>query len=166
MKYQVEVAGRRFEIEVEPNHLVRVDGQPVYAQLEQVGGLPLYTLLLDGRAVVAFAERGQDATHVELKGQAYPVSITPCLPELRQAAACVEGEPCALPVTAPLPGRLVAFPAPVGTRVAEGQVVAVVESMKMQMQLRAPQAGVVTAHHAHPGADVAQAEPLLTLETT
>jgi biotin carboxyl carrier protein len=142
-----------------------VNGQPLYAQLEQVGGLPLYTLSLDEQAFVAFAERKPDSTLIEFKGQSYPVVVTPALPDPRREATCAEGEPCSLPVTAPLPGRLVCLPVPVGTCVEAGQVVAVVESMKMQMQLRAPEAGTVSAHHAHPGMDVAQADPLLTLET-
>ena len=41
MKYSVSAAGQSFEIEVDPNHLVRVNGQPVYVDLEQVGGLPV-----------------------------------------------------------------------------------------------------------------------------
>jgi biotin carboxyl carrier protein len=165
MKYHVTVGDRHFAIEIEPNHLVRVDGQPLYAQLEQVGGLPLYTLSLDGQAIVAFAEQGRDSILIELKGQSYPVTITPALPHPRREPTCAESKPCSLPVTAPLPGRLVCLPAPVGTCVEAGQVVAVVESMKMQMQLRAPEAGTVSAHHARPGMDVAQADPLLTLET-
>ena len=47
MKYRVTAAGQTYEIEVEPNHLVRVNGRPVYVDLEQVGGLPVYTLALD-----------------------------------------------------------------------------------------------------------------------
>jgi biotin carboxyl carrier protein len=164
MKYHVTVDGRQFQIEIEPNHLVRVDGQPLYVQLEQVSGLPLYTLSLDEQAFVAFAEQGQDTILIELRGQSYPVAVTPALPEPRSESSCAEGELCSFPVTAPLPGRLICLPAPVGTSVEAGQVVAVVESMKMQMQLRAPRAGTVSAHHAQPGTDVAQADPLLTLE--
>jgi len=47
VNYRVTVAGHSFDIEVEHDRLVRVNGQPLYLELEQVSGLPLYSLGLD-----------------------------------------------------------------------------------------------------------------------
>ena len=54
-------------------------------------------------------------------------------------------------------------PLRVGDRIESGQVVAVVESMKMQMRLTSPQRGVVETVHELPGQDVCQGDKLVTL---
>src|SRR5262249_57258810 len=48
-------------------------------------------------------------------------------------------------VRAPMPGRVVAIHAEVGTEVERGTVVAILEAMKMENELRAPHAGRVAA---------------------
>jgi biotin carboxyl carrier protein len=53
-----------------------------------------------------------------------------------------------------------------GERVVAGQVVAVVESMKMQMALRAPVAGAVRAVHGPADRDECQGEKLVSLVVT
>ncbi len=47
--------------------------------------------------------------------------------------------------------------------VEEGQTVAVLESMKMEMPVEAPVAGRVTAIHVTPGRFVEEGEPLIEL---
>jgi biotin carboxyl carrier protein len=64
-----------------------------------------------------------------------------------------------------LAGNLVAVLVDAGDLVTDGQVVAVLESMKMQMELRAPDSAVVEAVHHQPGKDVSQGEALVTLRT-
>ncbi|MCC6525586.1 MAG: acetyl-CoA carboxylase biotin carboxyl carrier protein subunit [Polyangiaceae bacterium] len=51
-----------------------------------------------------------------------------------------------------------------GDRVEEGTVVAILESMKMEMPVEAEDAGVVTAIHTSEGAPVKEGEPLVTLD--
>ena len=63
-------------------------------------------------------------------------------------------------VCAPLPGLLVAVPVMVGQRVVQGEVVAVLESMKMNLEIRAPWEGVVQALYGAPGTEVGQGEVL------
>jgi len=51
-----------------------------------------------------------------------------------------------------------------GQRVGEGEVVAVLESMKMHLELRAPRSGVVRAVHGAAGDGVTQGEVLAVIE--
>ena len=44
MRYRATVAGRSFDLEVDHDRLVWVDGRPLYVDMEQVGGLPVYSL--------------------------------------------------------------------------------------------------------------------------
>jgi len=50
-----------------------------------------------------------------------------------------------------------------GDEVEEGQTVAILESMKMEMPVEAPMAGTVTAIHVEPGRFVEEGEALMDL---
>ena len=164
MKYRVTTAGQSFEIEVDPNHLVRVNGRPVYVDLEQVGGLPVYTLALDDAAHVLFVEEGQGEYRVEVRGRTYPVMVQLERQALQPPRTeCTDGREGCHVITAPLAGNLVALEVEVGERVEGQQVVAAVESMKMQMELRAPWRGVVVEVRGPPGRAVRQGEELVSL---
>jgi acetyl/propionyl-CoA carboxylase alpha subunit len=54
-------------------------------------------------------------------------------------------------LTAPMPATVLSVVAPVGTQVAAGEVVLILEAMKMELPIRAPQAGTVTAVHCSEG---------------
>jgi biotin carboxyl carrier protein len=167
MNYKVGVGGRSYDIEVEHERLVRVNGRPFYIDLEQVGGLPVYSLALDETGYVLFVEEGQGKYQVEVQGQVYPVEVQlqrPWLTRRQQVQCPGEGHQC-FEVSAPLAGCLVSLPVVVGARVQAGEVVAVVESMKMQMELKAPEEGVVEALHGPPGRNVGRGESLVTLQT-
>jgi len=159
----VTVAGRSFDIEVDHDRLVRVNGQPLYVDLEQVGGLPVYSLALDDEGYMLFIEEGQEQYRVEVQGHVYPVAVERDRPQLpARRVECAEGTEC-LVIQAPLAGRLLALRVAAGDWIEAGQGVAVVESMKMQMEIKAPQAGVVEAVHGPPGRDVSQGEALVVL---
>ncbi len=66
-------------------------------------------------------------------------------------------------VVAPMHGVVVELPLAPGASVAEGDVVAVIEAMKMMNEIRAHKAGTVAAVHVAPGATVEARTPLLTL---
>ena len=80
----------------------------------------------------------------------------------RQVDCGTDGEEC-LTVRAPLAGRLVDLPVSVGDLVSTGQAVAIVESMKMSMRLKAPQSAVVEAIHGPPGRNLEQDEVVVVL---
>lgn len=65
-------------------------------------------------------------------------------------------------VTAPLQGTVVSVPE-VGSSVAAGRAVAMIESMKMEHPVEAPRAGTVMAVHVEVGATVHPGDPLVTL---
>ena len=164
MKYQVSAGGQTFEIEVLHNRLVQVNGQSLYVDLDQVGGLPLYTLSLDDEQYLVFVDEGQEDYEVQVDGRVYRVGVENQFPRLqpRRSECPSEGRTCHV-VRAPLAGHLISLPVTVGQGIEAGQVAAVIESMKMQMKLTFSQAGVVDATHAAPGQDVHQGDKLVTL---
>jgi acetyl-CoA/propionyl-CoA carboxylase biotin carboxyl carrier protein len=66
-------------------------------------------------------------------------------------------------VVSPMHGVVVELKLAPGDEVAEGQVVAVIEAMKMMNEIRAHRAGSVATVHATAGATVEAFEPLVTL---
>jgi biotin carboxyl carrier protein len=165
MRYRATVAGQSFELEVDHERLVWVDGRPLYVEMEQVGGLPVYSLALDDTGYVLFIEKGQEEEYqVEIRGQLYPVEVQLQRPRLGpKRVHCPNGDDTCLTVCAPLAGRLVALSVSVGDQVEAGQVVAVIESMKMQIEMRSPEAGVVEVVNGLPERDVDQGEELVSL---
>lgn len=64
---------------------------------------------------------------------------------------------------APMPGTVLLVHAKPGDTVAEGDVLLVLESMKMELQITAPHAGVVEALDLAPGDRVTQRQELVAL---
>lgn len=164
MKYKVTIGTLTYEIEIEHGQLVRVDGRPLYVGLEQVGGLPLYSLAAGEDAYLVFVEKLQGEYRVEVQGHTYPVGVERIQSRpLPPASGCEDQSGSRTTVCAPLAGHLVSVPVAVGDSVRAGQVVAVVESMKMKMELGASQAGTVEEIYGAPGRDVSQGEELVAL---
>jgi len=151
MKYQVTVGGRSFEIEVDHDRLVRVNGHSLYVELEQFSGLPLYTLAL------------VDEYRVEVEGEVYPVEVHRQRPQLAARQVECEDDTDCLVIRAPLAGNLLSLQVAEGQEVEARQPLAIVESMKMQMELKALEAGIVQEVHGPPGRMVLQGEELITL---
>ncbi len=74
------------------------------------------------------------------------------------------GAPSGNAIVAPMHGVVVELAAKPGDGVAEGDVVAVIEAMKMMNEIRAHRSGTVAAVHAGVGETVESGSPLLTLE--
>jgi 3-methylcrotonyl-CoA carboxylase alpha subunit len=76
-----------------------------------------------------------------------------------------EGASSAGQLTAPMPGKLIAYMAKPGDKVARGQALAVIEAMKMEHTIHAPRDGVVRECLYAPGDQVGEGSELLRLET-
>jgi biotin carboxyl carrier protein len=63
-----------------------------------------------------------------------------------------------------MPGVLLEVVVAPGDRVSRGQVVAVLEAMKMRNEIKAPRDGVVAAIFVQPGQLVAYGDPLVRVE--
>jgi len=66
-------------------------------------------------------------------------------------------------LSAPMPGKLLSFAVKVGDKVKAGQALAVMEAMKMEHTIRAPQVGTVAELLYSPGDQVADGAELLKL---
>ena len=124
-----------------------------------------YVLHVDGRAIpirelpALIATRGDDV-FVHLDGEAYQLTYEHPLERLaHQAHGAAEDA-----LRAPMPGSLVVVHAKPGDKVAKGQALLVMESMKMETTLTAARDGVVAAVHFAPGQTFDRDALLLSLE--
>jgi len=163
VKYVITVEGETFEIEVDHGGRVWVNHRPFDVDFRGVDGLPQYSLLVDNRSYEAHVEQtGEEGYQMVLAGQPYRAHLQQRQGRLKRGVV-QSPLPATGEVSAPLPGLLVAVPVVVGQRVAQGEVVAVLESMKMNLELCAPWDGVVQALHKTPGTEVRQGKVLVVI---
>lgn len=118
-------------------------------------------LSVDGEMVpVVIATRG-DAVYVHLDGAAYELRYEHPLERLAHEA---QGAHATDRLTAPMPGSLVAVHVAPGQRVARGEALLVMESMKMETTLTAPRDGVVEMVHFAAGQSFERDAVLLEFE--
>lgn len=121
-------------------------------------------------AAPTVASQTADAIDVEVNGALYHVRLPSGLgssarrkaPRLARAGA-VAAAASGNEVLSPMHGVVVEMRA-AGEHVEEGEIVAVVEAMKMMNEIRAHRAGTVSAAHASTGSTVEANAPLLTIE--
>ena len=106
-----------------------------------------------------------DVTVEEITGTAAPVAAPVAAPIAAPAPAPAPAAAPAggTPVKAPMPGTVVRVNAKVGDAVKKGDVLLVLEAMKMENDICAPADGKVLAVAAAQGASVATDEVLVTL---
>ena len=68
-----------------------------------------------------------------------------------------------VPVTAPMPGNILAVKVSVGQSVKKGETICVLEAMKMENDIPAPQDGVIASINVQKGASVGANDVLATL---
>lgn len=82
----------------------------------------------------------------------------------QQSESQITAPPGTEPLNAPVQGVLVALSVQAGDAIAVGQQVAVMESMKMEFEVKATQSGIVRELLVEPGASLFEGSPLLFLE--
>ncbi|MCU4179218.1 acetyl/propionyl/methylcrotonyl-CoA carboxylase subunit alpha [Bosea sp. BH3] len=130
--------------------------------VEAAAGGASWSVLLDGRRRSVDAVR--DATGLFLRDGSFEGRIEITLAVAAEAAARQAKGQGGDSVRATMPGTVVAIHVSEGESVAAEQVVAVLESMKLFMDLKSPAAGTVTRVAVKPGATAAAGELLIAIE--
>ncbi|EGI5836863.1 biotin/lipoyl-binding protein, partial [Salmonella enterica subsp. enterica serovar Carrau] len=110
----------------------------------------VYTVEVEGKAFVVKVSDGGDISQ-----------LTAAVPASAPAAAAPAG--AGTPVTAPLAGNIWKVIASEGQTVAEGDVLLILEAMKMETEIRAAQAGTVRGIAVKSGDAVSVGDTLMTL---
>ncbi len=94
---------------------------------------------------------------------AAPVATPVAAPAAAPAAPKASGAQGAVKVTAPMPGTIMKVNVSVGAAVKKGDVLCVLEAMKMENDICAPSDGTVASVNVQKGASVNTDEVLVTL---
>lgn len=113
-------------------YVVKVNGKEYDVEVEKLGG--------------PYASLSRSTAYV----QGVPVAVAPVAPVAPAPAPAPKAAPApsssgGVDVVSPMPGKVFKLVAQPGDQVAEGQVVMILEAMKMENEIVAPQAGTVDA---------------------
>jgi 3-methylcrotonyl-CoA carboxylase alpha subunit len=121
-----------------------------------------YQVVEGSRSRVAYAAGSAEACWVFLDGQVYLVDVAGSPTGVPPANRKKRDEHTAL--TAPMPATVLAITAQPGQRVSQGDVLIVLEAMKMELPVKSPRDATVKAVICRPGELVQPGVPLLELE--
>ena len=164
MKYITTIEDKQFVIEIIDDKHINVDGKIYEVDFESVSGQPVYSLIVDGKSHESYVYAGDDNWQVLLRGRLYPVSVMDEREmRLRSAAGGGVAETGEFHLRAPMPGLVVAISVAEGQEVKKGQVILILESMKMQNELKSPRDGVIGRIRVKAGESVEQKQTLLSV---
>lgn len=163
MRYLTKVEDKTFVIEVQQDAVV-VDGKAHVVDLRRIEPLSIYSLLVDNLSHEIHIEEQEGRHGALLRGKLYTAEVQE--EHLVEQAACSatpsSGRDSAC-ITAPMPGLVLEVRASVGQATRSGDVLVILESMKMRTEVRCSQDGVVHAVHVAPHDHVAHGQVLVTI---
>ena len=130
-----------------------VENKPVSKAAPAASGSAVYTVELEGKAFVVKVSEGGDISHVA-------TTTAAAAPQTAPAPAPTSG---GTPVTAPMAGNIWKVVATEGQTVAAGDVLFILEAMKMETEVKAAQAGTVRGICVKAGDAVAVGDTVMNL---
>ncbi len=128
-----------------------VENKPVSKAASAASGSAVYTVELEGKAFVVKVSEGGDISHLA-------TTAPQAAPQAAPAPAT-----SGTPVTAPMAGNIWKVVATEGQTVAAGDVLFILEAMKMETEVKAAQAGTVRGICVKAGDSVAVGDTVMTL---
>jgi len=164
MKYITTVEDKQYLVEIIDEKHVSVDGKIYNVDFESVSGQPVFSLIVDGKSHEAYVQEGDENWQVLMRGRLYPVKVEDEREKrLRAAAGGGVAETGEFHLKAPMPGLVIAIPVSEGQEVKKGQVLLILESMKMQNELKSPRDGTIGRIRVKAGESVEQKQTLLSV---
>ena len=115
-----------------------------------------YTITVNGKSYeVSVEEKG---------GVSTPAVQASAAPVVKPAAPVASGSEGRVKVAAPMSGKILGIKVSVNQAVKKGEVVAILEAMKMENNITAENDGTVTAVCVNPGDSVLEGTVLLTID--
>lgn len=120
-----------------------------------------YTITVNGNVYEVTVEEGTSTGAVSTAPAAAPKAAPKAAPAPKAAVSA--GAEGAVKVSAPMPGKILAVKVSAGQAVKQGDVLMVLEAMKMENDIVAPQDGTVASVNAAVGDSVNPGATLATL---
>jgi biotin carboxyl carrier protein len=164
MKYVTTIGEHQFVIDINREGQVTVDGEVIDIDMRQLLDTTMYSIITNGQSHDVRLTELEEFYNVQVSGQIFDVQVederTRRLAGLRSLSGISAGE---IIIRAPMPGVVIEVPVQPGQEVDAGDIVVILESMKMQNEFKAPRAGKVHTVRVAPGAKVDQNMVMVTL---
>ena len=164
MKYITTIDKKEFTVDIIDDHHVSINDKVFEVDFELVNGQPVYSMLIDGQSYEAYVYPVEDEWQVLLFGRQYPLKVeNEREKRLRSSVGGKVQELGEFQLKAPMPGLVVAVPVDEGQQIEKGQVLVILELMKMQNELKSPRAGKIERIKVKAGESVEQRQLLLSV---
>jgi biotin carboxyl carrier protein len=144
MKYITTVGDEKFTIDINQDGQVTVNGQIINTDMRQMLDTTMYSIITDGNSHDVRMSEGDGAYVVQVSGHIFEVVVederTRRLAGLKSLSQVGSGE---IVIKAPMPGVVLEVLVEPGQAVEQGDILILLESMKMQNEFKAPRAGTV-----------------------
>lgn len=164
MNYVTTIAGREYSVEIVDEGRIIVDGTVYQVDFDNVSDQPVFSLLLNGQSYESYVYSSDEGWEVLLHGSLYLAKVEDEREKrLRASTGSRVADREEFHLRAPMPGLVVTVPVVEGEKVEKGDVLLILESMKMQNELRSPRSGKVSRMRVKPGDSVEQRQTLLSV---
>lgn len=164
MRYITRIDERQYEIEINADDEITVDGERLSADFQSVANQPIYSLILDGESYEASVRITPTGVQVLLKGQLFDASVEDERQRrIRQSTSSQTVKSGDYHLRAPMPGLVIDIPVKEGQEIEVGQNLVILESMKMQNELKAPREGTVSRVLIKPGDSIEHNQIMMTI---
>lgn len=131
--------------------------------LERVGDSGLYLLMIDNHPLELYLERRRGGAIVTVGRHAFNYDVGPWRPPSPKPHASTAAPAGLVRIVAPMTGSVVEVRCRVGDEVAAGATLLVIESMKMNNELRSTAAGMIESVSVVPGQRIKAGDILVAL---
>jgi biotin carboxyl carrier protein len=164
--FVVSCNGNRFEITIKTNDKIEVDGEEYEYELIQLS-LYNYLLRVNNKVYELSGERNSSEKYfITFRGESFDITVRTALQErATEMMTKAEGGEKKLEVRAPMPGMILKQKFKEGDEVNEGDVIVILEAMKMENAIKAMKGGRISKMDAGEGMAVEKGVILFVIET-
>lgn len=165
MPYITKIGDEEFTIEILDDRRVILNGKEYIVDFDALSDQPVYSLVVDGQSYEALVYPGEDLWQVLMLGRYYPAKVEDERDQKLHSTnlkSAVRGK--IFQLKAPMPGLIIDIPVEESQKVKEGDVLIILESMKMQNEMKSTRDGVVKRIYVEAGESVVQHQTLISVE--
>ncbi len=163
MKYLTTINGKTYTIDINQDGQITIDGKDHDVNFTTISEA-LYSAIIDHASLEALVEQRDGRFNVLISGEQYEVEVADERQQrLLRSSGGFEAAQGDLSIRSPMPGLIVAVKVTEGQIIEKGDAVCVLESMKMENEIKAPRAGTVGRVYIAAGDRVEQNKVMITI---
>jgi|SRR3972149_6397562 len=164
MKYITTVNGKEYNIEILDEQHISLGQELLDVDFKSVADQPVFSLIIDGKSYEAYVYPEEESIQVLFRGRSFSITVEDEREKrLKAAGGSTVSENAEFLLRSPMPGLVISLPVSEGQKVKKGEVLLILESMKMQNELKSPRAGILSRVKVKPGDNVEQRQILLSV---